>query len=235
LIKLSGLSTPFTRVGIGNSVKMTTDSQFDDRSHLQFHLDFLDGKDKHTNESTGGMDMVKRDRFELLSAYLDGEVTAAERRQVEEWLAHDPTIQHLYTRLLKLRQGLRTMPVQQLQQPIAETVQQVLARSHRRSRIAWMSGGAAIAACAIGAVLGLLPNGESQVPQMAQKQSTPPTEQVQPPPLPLPASPLMIAINNSVVPIPKAAEASVEVSPENKENKQNQVQPLPQNAEKDIN
>jgi len=29
------------------------------------------------------MDMLKRDRFELLSAYLDGEVTAAERQQVE--------------------------------------------------------------------------------------------------------------------------------------------------------
>jgi len=27
--------------------------------------------------------MLKRDRFELLSAYLDGEVTAAERQQVE--------------------------------------------------------------------------------------------------------------------------------------------------------
>ena len=127
------------------------------------------------------------------------------------------------------------MPVQQPQQPVAETVQQVLARSHRRSRIAWVSGGAAIAACAIGAVLGLLPNGESQMPQMAQKQSTAPTEQLQSPPLSLPVSPLMIAINNSVVPIPKAAEASVEFSPGNKENKQNQVQPIPQNVGKDIN
>ncbi len=213
---------------------MTTDSQFDDRSHLQFHLDFLDGKDKHTHESTGAMDMVKRDRFELLSAYLDGEVTAAERRQVEEWLAHDPTIQRLYTRLLKLRQGLRTMPVQQPQQPVAETVQQVLVRSHRRSRIAWASGGAAIAACAIGAFLTLLPNGKSQMPQLAQKQSTPPTEQLQSP-SPPPVSPLMIAINNSVVPIPKAAESSVELSPGNEENKQNRVLPLPQNGEKDIN
>ena len=32
--------------------------------------------------------MVKRDRFELISAYLDGEVTAAERKQVEEWLVN---------------------------------------------------------------------------------------------------------------------------------------------------
>jgi hypothetical protein len=36
------------------------------------------------------------DRFELLSAYIDGEVTAAERKQVEEWLATDPTVQQLH-------------------------------------------------------------------------------------------------------------------------------------------
>ncbi len=29
------------------------------------------------------MDMYKRDRFELLSAYLDVEVTASQRRQIE--------------------------------------------------------------------------------------------------------------------------------------------------------
>jgi len=38
------------------------------------------------------MDMEKRDCFELLSAYLDGEVTATERRQVEEWLSTDASI-----------------------------------------------------------------------------------------------------------------------------------------------
>jgi len=43
------------------------------------------------------MDMLKRDRFELLSAYLDGEVTAAQRQQVEDWLGNDPEVQ-LYAR-----------------------------------------------------------------------------------------------------------------------------------------
>lgn len=84
---------------------MTTDSHFNDHSQLQFNLDLPDGEAEHTNELTGAIDMVKRDRFELLSAYLDGELTAAERRQVEELLANDQAVKCLYVRLLKLRQG----------------------------------------------------------------------------------------------------------------------------------
>ncbi len=36
------------------------------------------------------MDIYKRNRFELISAYIDGEVTAAERRQINDWLTTDP-------------------------------------------------------------------------------------------------------------------------------------------------
>ena len=227
MINFSSLSDPFTRLGIGN-VKMTTDSQFDDRSHLQFYMDLPDGKDMHTNESTGTMDMVKRDRFELLSAYLDGEVTAAERRQVEEWLADDPTVLCLYKRLLKLRQGMRTLPMPLPRQPVAQTVENVLTSSRRRSKITWMYGSAAVAACVISAVSSLIQNGESRVPNLAQKQSAQPIQQAQSSPsAPVWASPLMVAINNPVVPIPKTAKVSPVVSPENKENKV-ELQPQPQ-------
>ncbi|MEB3289664.1 MAG: zf-HC2 domain-containing protein, partial [Leptolyngbya sp.] len=50
---------------------------------------------------------MKRDRFELLSAYLDGEVTPEERRLVQTWLSQDPTAKCLYDRLTVLRHGLR--------------------------------------------------------------------------------------------------------------------------------
>ncbi|MBO3464245.1 transcriptional regulator [Aetokthonos hydrillicola Thurmond2011] len=212
---------------------MTTDSLFDNRSRLQFYLDLLYGKDKHTNESTGAMDMVRRDRFELLSAYLDGEVTAAERKQVEQWLAEDQEVQRLYTRLLKLRQGLRTLQAPPSKQSVEETVKQVLARSHRRSKVVWLCGGATIAACAISAISVLFPNAKLTEPQLAHQSLIQPAQQgkLAPQPPPVVASPLMIAINNSVVPIPKAAEAF----PQNKENKLNQEQSLPQNVEKEIN
>lgn len=187
---------------------MTTDSQFHDRSYSQLPRDLPDGMAKYTNESTGTIDMVKRDRFELLSAYLDGEVTAAERRQVEEWLEKDASVQRLYARLLKLRQNLRNLPVPAAQQSPETIFQQVWARLRRRSQLTWMFGGVAIAACAIGAVTSLLPGSESRTLQLAQQTQT----QTQPKPATttpvVPVSPLMVALNNPVIEIPKTAVAS---------------------------
>ena len=144
-------------------------------------------------ELTGGMDMLKRDSFELLSAYLDGEVTADERRQVENWLDNDPEIQLLYGRLLKLRQGLRSIPAPPAQQPAEQTVQQVFARLDRRPKIAGFWGGAAIAALFISA-LSVLPT--SQLPERQQALS----------PQPQALSDLMVALNSAVVEIPKTVE-----------------------------
>jgi anti-sigma factor RsiW len=181
---------------------MTTDSQFND-----LHQNLADGMVKHTNESTGAMDdMVKRDRFELLSAYLDGEVTAVERKQVEEWLANDASVKCLYARLLNLRQGLRTMPVPASEQPIEQTVQQVMARLRRRAQLKWAFGGAAVAACIIGSLAGIIPGGEIKTLQLAQQriesaQNTPESAAV-------PASRLEVALNNPPLPIPKAPVAS---------------------------
>ncbi|MBW4670093.1 MAG: zf-HC2 domain-containing protein [Cyanomargarita calcarea GSE-NOS-MK-12-04C] len=192
---------------------MTTDSN-SDRSHSssQLNQDLPFKKDKLTNESTGGMDMMKhdtpsepiRERFELLSAYLDGELTAAERRQVEEWLSNDASVKRLYARLLKVRQGLRNLPVPQ-SQPAEEAVKQVLVRARRRSRFLVLGGGAAIAACVLGAISGIFPGGESGAPEFAQK----PIEQTQPiKPVDASPSPLMVAINNPIIPIPKTDQAS---------------------------
>lgn len=189
---------------------MTTDSNFNGRSPLQPPGDLSAGMDQHTNESTGTMDMVKRDRFELLSAYLDGEVTATERRQVEEWLANDASVQCLYARLLKLRQGLQALPVPAPAQSPQVTAQKVFTRLRRRSRLAWTFGGAAVAACVISVVSGLLPGSETITPQLAQK----PQVEVEKAPTAntsaAPAAPLMVALNNPVIEIPKAAVTSPE-------------------------
>ena len=53
------------------------------------------------------IDVTKRDRFELLSAYLDGEVTPEERCMVLNWMNNDPKAKRLYDRLLYLRRGFR--------------------------------------------------------------------------------------------------------------------------------
>ncbi|MDJ0799526.1 MAG: transcriptional regulator [Calothrix sp. MO_167.B12] len=180
---------------------MTTDSQFHNRSSCQNHKNMADRNTQHTNELTGVMDRSKRDRFELLSAYLDGEVTAVERRQVEKWLAEDETVQGLYTRLLKIRQGIHNLPVPQ-QQTSEETVTKVFARL-RRTRLAILGGGAALAACAIAAVTGL---GSGGSPQIAQQK---PAKQPQAQTVPQPPSSLKVAINDPIFPIPKAIKKSL--------------------------
>lgn len=49
--------------------------------------------------------------FELLSAYVDNEVTSEERQLVEQWLQNESAIQQMYQQLLMLRQAIRTSPV----------------------------------------------------------------------------------------------------------------------------
>jgi anti-sigma factor RsiW len=143
------------------------------------------------------MDSLQRDRFELLSAYIDGEVTAAERKQVQEWLTTDSEMQRLYSRLMKLRQGFQRMPMPSSAATDREMVQAVFSRlDRRRTRQTVIWGGAAIAALFVSALSGILPGSQSLVPRLAQA------------PKPDVASePLKIAINRPVIEIPKAAVA----------------------------
>ncbi len=152
----------------------------------------------YCNKLTGAIDMLKRDRFELLSAYLDGEVTPAERKQVEDWLANDAEVQCLYTRLLNLRQGLRTLPVPQIQQPVEQRSQQVLARLNHRSQKAVFWGGAAIAALFVGVLSSGVPGLQSPVHQFALQSPKPKVESPEP---------LMVALNSPPLEIPKAPMA----------------------------
>jgi anti-sigma factor RsiW len=185
---------------------MITDNQFSEHSQAEPTRDSPDGKAQYTNESTGIIDMMKRDRFELLSAYLDGEVTAAERRQVEEWLLTDASIQCLYTRLKKLRHNFQSLPTPTVS-PSSEVIcQQVFTRVNRRLRLLWLCGTIAIAVGAIGAISSLLPSNESRNWQIAQEKPV-----VAPPVITkpeVPTSPLMVALNNPVIEIPKTAIAT---------------------------
>jgi hypothetical protein len=148
--------------------------------------------------------MEKRDCFELLSAYLDGEVTATERRQVEEWLSTDVSIKCLYKRLLNLRQGLQSIPVPTTSQSSETTTNQVLARVNRRYRLNWTLGGAVVAACILGAISGLFP-GNSRMLEIATTESTELAPTATQPTFT--DSPLMVALNNPVIEIPKTAVA----------------------------
>jgi Putative zinc-finger len=102
---------------------------------------------------------LQRDRFELLSAYLDGEVTADERRQVETWLTEDATMQQLYKRLLKLQQGFQAIPAPAPSQPVDLAIAQVMKKVDRRPRLTVLWGtGVTIAAAGLVAIVSSLSN-----------------------------------------------------------------------------
>jgi anti-sigma factor RsiW len=96
------------------------------------------------------------EKFELLSAYLDGEVSATERKQVEAWLDHDPQLRQTYQRLLTLQNGLKAMPIAAPSIQPEQLAQNVLKRVDRSRRL-WVWGGIGTAAAVVvGSLSGLL-------------------------------------------------------------------------------
>ncbi|ACB53489.1 conserved hypothetical protein [Crocosphaera subtropica ATCC 51142] len=115
------------------------------------------------------------ERFELLSAYMDGELTAQERKQVQQWLDSDPEFHHLYKQLLRVQRETTTISVPEssvsvdnLSQGVFDTID----RQDRRKR-GLIASGIGIAAVIVGSIAhislqdGLLPryartHGESE-------------------------------------------------------------------------
>ncbi|HEY9837586.1 MAG TPA: hypothetical protein V6D27_11870, partial [Vampirovibrionales bacterium] len=73
-------------------------------------------------------DDFSADQFELLSAYLDGEVTDTERQTVQGWLEDDASLKHLHSKLLILHQGLTTLPAPPETQPVDSLLRAVFSR-----------------------------------------------------------------------------------------------------------
>ncbi|MEG4225162.1 zf-HC2 domain-containing protein [Microcoleus sp. N9_B2] len=143
----------------------------------------------NNNYAQGNVTTMMRDRFELLSAYLDGEVTATERRQVEEWLTNDPTTKRLYSRLLMMQQSFQAMPVPAAEQSAQELAAKVLQRVERKPKQTWIWGGGAIAALLIAIVSAVGGGRQLFAPQFARS------------PLPGESDGLIVALNEPLVEI----------------------------------
>ncbi|EKQ69953.1 hypothetical protein OsccyDRAFT_0207 [Leptolyngbyaceae cyanobacterium JSC-12] len=162
------------------------------------------------NQSSRLPNVMQRDRFELLSAYLDGEVSAEERRQVEQWLANDPTVQRLHARLLNLRQAFQNIPVPtSTAEETQKTVDAVLERVDRRSKRSMIWGGVAIAAVAVGAITSTFLGENSPLPQMANRDASRTETRIG---AQSDSEPLLIALDKPLVSIPKTPVADSESS-----------------------
>ncbi|MEG5159316.1 transcriptional regulator [Microcoleus sp. AT3-A2] len=141
----------------------------------------------NNNYAQGNVTTMMRDRFELLSAYLDGEVTATERRQVEDWLTNDPTTKRLYSRLLMMQQSFQAMPVPAAEQSAQELATKVLQRVERKPKQTWIVGGGAIAALLVAVVSGVGSGRQLFAPQFARS------------PVPAESDGLIMALNEPLV------------------------------------
>lgn len=150
--------------------------------------------DNFDGEPTTGE--ILDERFELLSAYLDGEATASERQQVEALLATDPDFCHQYQQMQRMQVAIAGMPAPTSDRSVAQLADAVFTKIDRRRQrhlTRWIGGGA-IAATLVTALAGigaLLGTNNSQW-QMANKANTP--------------APLMVALNDPILSIPPKEE-----------------------------
>ena len=139
------------------------------------------------------------DHFELLSAYIDGELTASERNQVQAWLDRDPKIKHLYTQLLTLQGQMQHSVAPPSNKSVAEISAGVFREIDRtcrwQRRLVW--GGSAIAASLFAAMSGMIPGITPFSFRMAEVK--PPTTATSDSVM------LAVAVNKPAVNIPKAA------------------------------
>ncbi|MEG3846745.1 zf-HC2 domain-containing protein [Microcoleus sp. herbarium19] len=168
---------------------MNSNFESDKNQNQQGLGNSLAGTKANNNYPQGNVTTMMRDRFELLSAYLDGEVTAAERRQVEEWLTNDPVTKRLYSRLLMMQQGFRSMPVPAAEQSAQELAAKVLQRVERKPIRTLVVAGGAIAALLIAVVSGVALGRGQFAPQFAGG------------PVPAESDGLIVALNEPLVEI----------------------------------
>jgi anti-sigma factor RsiW len=154
----------------------------------------------------------KTEKFELLSAYLDNEVTDEERQQVELWLKEDSSFRMMHQRLRSTQHSWAEMPMAQTVTPTSQYAEEVFAKIDQRRQRNWLKiGGGALAAAAL-AVSGSLAAGwdglTNPIPQMAQA-SLPISAPTIPDFIPNPA-PLMVALNKPIVNIAPVKSKVVE-------------------------
>lgn len=112
--------------------------------------------------------LTKDDRFELLSAYVDNELSVSERRQVETWLESDLKMKQQYQALSAISRSFQSMPAPQKAASTDDMLEAVFAKVDRKPRLLKTGGITAAVLAGIGA-LGALFGGPIFAPQMAEQ------------------------------------------------------------------
>ena len=118
----------------------------------------MDGLDKLTTE----------ERFELLSAYMDDELSVSERQQVEHWLETDPEMQQRYNALSALSLSFQSLPAPETNTD--QLLDAVFTEVERKPRQLKKVGTIAAIIAAVGA-LGAVISNNTLTPRLADSSS----------------------------------------------------------------
>ncbi|AFY37482.1 hypothetical protein Lepto7376_1114 [[Leptolyngbya] sp. PCC 7376] len=158
------------------------------------------------NLDISAMTDEKLAHIELLSAYIDGEATPEESRQVQALLDHDPEFKRQYLHLHQIRQGLQAMPTP-ASQSHRKLSNQVFTRLRwRKGKVLSIWGSGAIAALFIAGVVSNIPR--SNPTEQFARNSQPSTPTLLEPNEFNQEEALVVALNRPVLQIPKLATAS---------------------------
>lgn len=138
------------------------------------------------------------DCFELLSAYIDGELSLAEKQQVQTWLDEDPQVKAIYIQLMSLQSQMQHSIAPPSGKSVAEITAGVLEtidcdrRRTRQHKLVW---GGAIAASFVALFSGIVPGLNTSSLQMAHTKSSDNSSVM-----------LAVAVNKPAIHIPKGIE-----------------------------
>ena len=168
---------------------------------VQWIKSLLRHDDSDSNSATQDIlfldkDNEEADRFDLISAYIDNEVTVEERKLVQHWLDHDAAAKKLYQQLLGLQTNLRQIPVPVTMDSdrLAEQVFRKVDGQRRRQY--YVYGGAMLTAMAIAIGSHFISGRNDPLSQMASSPSSISQE----------GDHLMIALNHPIIEIPAAEQ-----------------------------
>ena len=133
------------------------------------------------------------DRFELLSAYIDGELSVTDKNLVQTWLDEDPKLRQLHCQLLALQGQIQHSQAPSSEKSTAEittAVFQSLDRQRHRRRLVW--GGGAIAASLLAALSFISGSSQWRMAESGEDRATPVM--------------LAVALNKPAIDIPKGIE-----------------------------
>jgi anti-sigma factor RsiW len=109
------------------------------------------------------------ERFELLSAYLDDEVTSEERQRVEGWLRKDASLKRQYDSLQAMSQQFQSLEIPVQSPSVEQTLNAVMKRVDRRPRLAVLAGLGAASAALVATLASLAGGGGVGTPQIATR------------------------------------------------------------------